>query len=86
MGASEEVAPVLAILLEAIADEMKIHQDHLSVRVESKIVRGLLECYRLGADSVYNRPTIETPQPFPAAEQEALRARLKSTPIEDDED
>lgn len=66
MGASEEVAPTLAILLEAIAEEKGVTQDQLSVELESKTVSALLEAYRLGQQSVYNRPTVPTPMAFPA--------------------
>jgi len=65
VGANEDISPALAILLEAIAEEIGIHQDQLSVEMETKAVRALLEAYRLGGNAVYDRPTLVTPRPFP---------------------
>jgi len=82
VGANEDIQPALAILLEAIAEELGANQDDLSVELETKAIRALLEAYRMGGDAVYKRTTL-TPRPFPAPDLRQGRT-IKPRPITKD--
>lgn len=75
MGQLEDIAPTLAILLEGVAEEFDLHQDQLPSNLEAKIIKALLETYRLGGQAVYNRKTF-TPQPMAAVRRMKLPSRV----------
>ena len=58
MGTNKDLAPVLEILLAAIAGELNTTQEYLSLEIEQVALKALIEAYRLGDQSAHTRPTI----------------------------
>jgi hypothetical protein len=81
MGARDDIAPLLEILLEAIAEESGTTQEYLSLEVEQVALKALLAAYNSGNKSAHERPTIrpriDTDRQFPAPKG-AWRPKKKS--------
>lgn len=55
------LAPVLQILLQAIAQERGTTQEHLSLEIEHTTLKALMAAYQMGFDEAHERPTAVRP-------------------------
>jgi hypothetical protein len=62
MSARERLAPILEILLAAIAKECKTTQDYLSLEIEQVALAALYEAMKIGDELAHARPTSPPPR------------------------
>ena len=58
MGSTDDLKPILEILLAAIAEERGVTQEYLSVEIEQVALKALMEAYKLGDRKAHDRPTL----------------------------
>jgi len=95
MTAHSHIADLIEIVLNAVAQEARTTQEHLSVEVESVVTRGLLEAFKRGGEHEHDRPTeppvrsLTPPRgmqavrtPTPAGPMPVVRPRTPSQPTQ----